>query len=499
MMLEVRGLEKSFGETRALAGLDLRVEGGAIVGIAGTNGAGKSTLVRVLAGEDKPDRGSIALDGAVAGDGERTWVAVVHQEPQLFGNLTVAENVVIGEEGVRWRRPGAPGDDVRRVLAEFELADVGHCLLGELPLATRQRVEIARAVRRNARVYLFDEPNSALTEEESTQLFVWMHKLADNGAVVLLVTHRLGELVEHAASVLVVRDGVISDHLEGAFTQDDISAAMLTGDQAQQPASSTARSGGAAGATLRLDDWRSRAGAFDVPRWEAPSGEVVAVVGVEGSGGREFVASLGGRHPVIATAGLEAGGEMSAAYLPADRKVSLFHQFSIAGNVAARLGRPVTAGPAGLLRFGRIRRLGNTTRSDYAVASASADQLVSSLSGGNQQKVAVAATLVSRPTLVGIEEPTRGVDVGSRLEIHRVLRAYAREGACVVVFCTETSEVYQLADRVVVMDRGRLSAPVRVADHATPTSLARALVSLETHASTRLRATGAHHSGEVTP
>ncbi len=199
----LQGIVKRFGETRALDSLSFEARGGAIVGIAGPNGAGKSTMVKVLAGEVPADAGQMSIDGI-------PWtpalgahaVAVVHQEPQLFGNLTVMDNLLVGREPTRWRRPrGTPLE--RDLLARFEIAAYAEDEVASLSLGIQQRVEIVRALAQRARVVLFDEPNSALTEDESTALFETMHRLAADGHVVLLVSHRLSELVEHASEVLV--------------------------------------------------------------------------------------------------------------------------------------------------------------------------------------------------------------------------------------------------------------------------------------------------------
>ena len=356
-----------------------------------------------------------------------------------------------------------------------------------LPLGIQQRTEIARALIRSASVFLFDEPNSALTHLESQQLFLWMHRLADRGACVLFVTHRLGELVEHSDAIVVIRDGTVVKQLAGDSTADAVARALVT-DEADHLLETRTASSVAPEVFVRLADWRSRRGTFDVPAVEFKRGEVVAVVGVEGSGGREFVASLAGREPVRGRAFTAAGESArtllgASEYLPASRQESLFDNLTLAENAVVRLGRGKIATRAGIIRRGAITTLGEGVRDDFRVASRSASQSIRSLSGGNQQKIAIAATLASAPRLVAVEEPTRGVDVGSRAEIHRVLRAYAAAERLVAVFCTEVSEAFQLADRVFVMDRGRLSPPVEVVGHGNATALAAALAALERHAS----------------
>ncbi len=202
--IEIRGLRKHYGNTKALDGLDLDLRPGEVLGIAGPNGAGKSTLIRILAGEENADAGELRVGGQVFTPGAA--VAVVHQEPELFPNLTVAENLLVGREDgwVRWPRPH------KADLALMEALGIGPVagrLLGDCTLAVQQRTEIARALARDARVFLFDEPNSALTKEESDELFHEIHTLANSGHVVILVTHRLDDLVTHTRRVAIVRDG----------------------------------------------------------------------------------------------------------------------------------------------------------------------------------------------------------------------------------------------------------------------------------------------------
>ena len=293
--IEIRGLRKRYGNTLALDGLDLDLRPGEVLGVAGPNGAGKSTLVRILAGEERADAGELTLDGR-PGRRSSGWteVAVVHQEPQLFPNLTVAENLLVGREGRRpccGRRSGA---DDQRLMEALGLGRLAAVPLEDCTLATQQRTEIARALARNARVFLFDEPNSALTDEESDELFREMHELAAAGRIVILVTHRLGELVEHAGRVVVIRDGRIAACARGRRA-DRGRHRPAARARRRQGAGRDAVARSAAGRTRRprvdrrLDasGRRLREVALAVP-----AGEIVALMGVEGSGARELLRSL---------------------------------------------------------------------------------------------------------------------------------------------------------------------------------------------------------------
>ncbi len=227
--VEIRGLTKRYGSTIALNGLDLDIRPGEILGVAGPNGAGKSTLVRMIGGEETPTSGALTLDGQAWSPTER-WdiVSTVHQEPQLFPNLTVAENMVAGREGAGNGWP-KPSDSDVQIMDALGLHAVRNVALGECSLAMQQRTEIARAVARQARIFLFDEPNSALTQAESDELFREMHKLAASGRIVVLITHRLSDLVNHCVRVAVVRDGRVRTVLSGdGLTEEGLARQLVT-------------------------------------------------------------------------------------------------------------------------------------------------------------------------------------------------------------------------------------------------------------------------------
>ena len=487
--LRIEGLRKWYGDTRALDGLDIVARPGEILGIAGPNGAGKSTIIKVLAGETRADSGTVSLDGSVWDPFvDRDRVAVVHQEAQLFPNLTVAENLMVGREGTRALRRGLD-DQERRLLTDLSIIELADRPLESVPLAARQRTEIARALARSARIFLFDEPNSALTDEESTDLFRRMHGLATAGHVVLLVSHRLAELVQHAARVAIILDGVCTRVLEGEdLTQDAIAAELVVGQAAREPREQiTVRLGEDAPTVLSLRDWTHDRGEFEGIDLHIRAGEIVALMGVEGSGARELVRSVAGferttGHIEIRTrAQLEsqAAGTGDSGFVSADRQASLFSNFSVGDNMVARLDHQIA--PNGALRRKRMQRIANDLRDRFRVKAASLMVPIRSLSGGNQQKVAIAAAIVKRPEVLVLEEPTRGVDIGSKSEIYRIMRDYAGEGHAVLIYCTEVPEAFEAADLVYVVSEGRLSPPVMVMTHPDVESLARAITRLERH------------------
>ena len=479
--IEISGLVKRYGDTWALAGLDLAARPGEILGVAGPNGAGKSTLVKVLASEIVPDGGVITLDGAEwrpTSDADR--VAVVHQEPQLFPNLTVAENLLVGQEPRRLVRPRGRDADLE-VLAEVGLLPYADVPVGSLPLALQQRTEIARALAKRADVFLFDEPNSALTEGESAELFDRMHALAAQGKVILLVSHRLAELAAHCDRVVVVVDGTVRTELVRPHIDEERIARELVVGRAGS--AETDRAGRVAPdrRLLKLSGWTHRRERFADVELSLRSGEIVAIVGVEGSGGRELVRSVAGFEDARGTFVLEGpDGPLThdaVAYVTGDRSESLFTNLSVAENLYLRQVGSLT-GRSGVVRRRRARELAQHSREAFYVKTQDLDTPIRSLSGGNQQKVAIAAALAIHPALLALEEPTRGVDLGSKAEIYRLLRDFCGSGAGVLLYCTEDSEVFDAADRVAVMSRGRLVGILDIAAHADAESLAEAIAVL---------------------
>jgi ABC-type sugar transport system ATPase subunit len=482
--ITLRELSKRYGNTRALHNLDLDLFPGEVLGIAGPNGAGKSTLIRVLAGEEDPDTGDIRC-------GDERWsrdflvrhVAVVHQEPQLFSNLTVAENLLVGREGTQFKRPGR-GQADRDLMVTMGIESVADQPLSKVRLATRQRVEIGRALARNAKVLLFDEPNSALSADESTALFHEIHRVAEGGNVVILVTHRLEDLVQHTTRVVVVREGRVAAELTGAaLTEEAIARLLVRGlrpdNRTRRAADLTSKAQGS-GPVAKLASWSQTSDVFSNIDVSIEPGEVVALLGVEGSGAREFLRSVAGFETArgeIEVAGRRSMDEIRqvVAYVAPSREDSLFRNLSVGENMLARVGRPDIARRFGWLKTQEMRKRADAEMPRFSVKAESAGHNITTLSGGNQQKVAIAQALLKEPILIALEEPTRGVDVGSKREIYELLRNFAGSGAAVLIFCTEILEVFEAADRALVFVRGRLSGSITIADHDRVEELAAVL------------------------
>jgi ABC-type sugar transport system ATPase subunit len=486
--VRIGGLRKHYGDTVALDGLTLDARPGEILGVAGPNGAGKSTMVKILAGEVERDEGEILVDG-------RPWsdeygsnrVAVVHQEPQLFPNLTVGENILAGYERSRWRWPKLEQAQ-RTLFGELGIEEFRHTPLGELGLAVQQRTEIIRALARDARVMLFDEPNSALTPDESAEFFRLVRSLADSGRVVMLISHRLTELAANSDRVAIILDGRCVRVLEGEErTAENIAETLVRGlgAPAAEEASS-ARAGAGEENGLELAAATDQRQAFGPLDFRVPKGAVTALIGVEGSGAREIVQACGGLRRVrgrILVGGREvrpARLQRRVSFVAADRATSLFDNLSVGENLVIRMDAEISRGGF-VLRPRRMRTIAERLRTEFQVKAASTDIGVRSLSGGNQQKVAIASAVGRKPDVLVLEEPTRGVDISSKAEIYELLRGFAAGGGTVLLFCTEVPEVYEVADRLHVVSSGRLSAPLDVAGFVDMEALAKVVAALEIH------------------
>ena len=410
-------------------------------------------------------------------------VAVVHQEPQLFPNLTVAENIVIGRERSRSCATGSTSASAS-CSPTWRSSTSRTRPLAECPLAIQQRTEIARALAHDARVVLFDEPNSALTDEESEDLFRRMHVLAEAGRTVMLVSHRLGELAEHADKVVVLLDGRVSRMLVGdEIAADEIARSLVVG-AAERDRARAVTAAVSGNALLRVRGLSHRRGDFSRVDLEVPAGSIVALTGVEGSGARELARALAGFEPTdgeIEVGGRTGGVAEQVAFVPASRNDSLFSNFTVGDNIVARLGDRISGG-AGMLRRARMESLAQEMRDRFSVKTATLDTPIRSLSGGNQQKVAIAAAVICEPSALVLEEPTRGVDIGSKAEIYAILRAFADDSHAVVLYCTEIPEVFDVADLLYVVAEGRLSEPLQVASFPDVEALAAAASRLERHA-----------------
>jgi ribose transport system ATP-binding protein len=473
-LLQARAIRKSFGGVEVLHGVDLDVTGGSVLALLGENGAGKSTLVRILAGDHAPDSGEIVIGGEVhdALDpiaARALGVRMIFQELSDAPALTVAENISLG----RW--PGRRGIvrwSAVRERAVRALDELGVDIDPDAPVATlrigeRQAVEIARAISDNARCLILDEPTAALSGQEVERLFAAVRRLRDRGTALIYITHRLDEVVQIADRVEVLRDGSVVLEREVAGTsRADLVTAMVgrAVGEVTRPAPAEIEAGVE---PILAFEHASSAGAFEDVELAVRPGEVVALYGKLGSGTAEVAESAFGLRALSEGRCLLKGSlhkpraphEAIAAgvgLVPADRqREGTFMVRSVAENLSVpswgRISRH------GMLRRASESRAYKRWHDELSIRSRNdPEQLISTLSGGNQQKVVLGRWLERESDVLVLIEPTRGVDVGARMEIYRVIRKLAREGMGVLVATSDYEEVVQLADRAAVMARGRI-------------------------------------------
>ncbi|TXK39939.1 sugar ABC transporter ATP-binding protein [Nonomuraea sp. C10] len=473
--LALANVSKSFGAVRALREVSLELFAGEAHALAGENGAGKSTLVKTLAGVHRPDSGQVLLNGEPVvfhnpADAQRAGVAVIYQEPTLFPDLSVAENIFMGRQ---------PRTSLRRIdrramrARSAELfARLGVTVDPEQParglsIADQQLVEIAKAISRDARVLIMDEPTAALSGNEVARLFSVVEALRGQGCAVLFISHRLDEIFSLCQRVTTLRDGAwIASEPVGGLTHDDLIRRMVGRELgALYPKQDTE-----AGAVALRVERLTREGVFTDVSFEVRRGEIVALAGLVGAGRSEVARAVFGidrwdagavhvdGRPLPAaspTAAMAAG----LALVPEDRRQQgLVMELSIERNIGL-------TGLRSLRRGLTISRAAERDRArDWAVRLrlkfAGLRDGVGVLSGGNQQKVVLAKWLATGPSVLIVDEPTRGIDVGTKAEVHRLLSELAGQGIAVLMISSDLPEVLGMADRVLVMHEGRIAAEI---------------------------------------
>ncbi|MBK6939116.1 MAG: sugar ABC transporter ATP-binding protein [Planctomycetes bacterium] len=469
--LAVDGLSKRYAGVVALDGVSLHVDRGEWLAVAGSNGAGKSTLMRILAGLETRDAGRIVLDGAPiaarsAREAKALGIALIPQERSLCANLTIEDHLFLGRE--RTRRFGFVDHRGRRERAASALArvelDVPPTLsVGKLSTGNQQLLEIARALDEQARVLILDEPTSSLTPHESERLFAALARERERGVALLYVSHRATEIVAYADRVVGLTDGKNSGELVRRPLATEAVIVLMAG-RAVTRATPTPREFGPP--RLAVEELRTRRHAREIVTLDIRAGEIVGLAGLIGAGRSEVLRALfgadralGGRLRVDGTR-VEVASPRDAmragiALVPEDRPTDgVVQDASVRANIGmaslregARRGF-VDSGAERARARTWIERLGIKTRSDRS--------LVRKLSGGNQQKVAFAKWLARTPRVLLLDEPTRGVDVGAKEEIHRCIEDAARRGAAVLVASGELDELMRLCDRIVVLQRGAI-------------------------------------------
>jgi ABC-type sugar transport system ATPase subunit len=501
LRLAIRDVVKTFPGARAVDGVSLEVRRGEVHALVGENGAGKSTLMHLVAGVHQPDSGSIELDGvAITGLGERgaaeAGIAMVFQERSLVGSLSVAENVYAGRQpvnalGIIRLEPMVEG--TRRILAELAVDIDPFTPVAELSPGQQQMVEIAKGLSHELKVIILDEPTSSLTIKEGRQLFDVIRRLAQRGVAVIYVSHRMAEIFEISDRVTVLKDGRVTGVRDTAVvTHGELISLMVGRELSFEP---DARRAGE-GSPVALEVCDLAADPVTSASFALRYGEILCLAGLLGAGRTELCEAIFGARPIRSGTIRLDGREfrprspqdsMAAgiSMLPEDRKeVGLFMDFTITANVVAANLPAYSQG--GFLAEGRMREVSRHYVDALRVATPSLDRDVRSLSGGNQQKVLLAKWLARKPRILIVDEPTRGVDVGSKADIYRILRDLAASGMALLVVSSDLPEVLALAHRIVVMSDRRTAGEI---DAAAATEIA--ILELATPPSPDLRQHGA--------
>ncbi|TVZ04676.1 sugar ABC transporter ATP-binding protein [Trebonia kvetii] len=485
-MLELQHAAKSFGAVRALIDGSVQLRAGEVHALLGENGAGKSTLVKILAGVHQPDTGTLTVNGKEVtlhgpAAARAAGIAVIYQEPTLFPDLTVAENMFIGRQPLRSASWIKGGRRIDRRAMQVEAAvtfkrlgvplDPARLARG-LSIADQQVVEIGKALSLDAQVIVMDEPTAALSAAEVDRLFEVVRTLKAQGTAVLFISHRLEEVFAICQRATVMRDGrhVLTSDLAG-LTAKDLVRAMVGRDLADRPSEAGA---GTPGEPVLTVSRLTREGVFTDISLTVRAGEIVALAGLVGSGRSEVAravfgidrydageVTVGGQRlrRAAPTAAMAAG----IGFVPEDRRQQgLVMDMSVQQNVAlASLGR---LRKGGLIRSSAERAMAADWAARLKIKYGRLADPVATLSGGNQQKVVLAKWLGRRPSVLIVDEPTRGIDVGTKAEVHHLLTELARSGVGVLMISSELPEVLGVSDRILVMREGELVAEFSHAD-----------------------------------
>ena len=477
MKLELRGITKRFGSLVANDHIDLVVEPGEIHALLGENGAGKSTLMNVLYGLYRADEGQILLDDAVQnfrgpGDAMEAGIGMVHQHFMLIPVFTVAENVMLGHEetkaGGRLNLDAARAR-VREISARFGFDVDPDALVGDLPVGIQQRVEIIKALSRDASVLVFDEPTAVLTPQETDELMTIMRQLKSEGTSIVFITHKLREVREVADRITVVRLGKIVGEASPTASNSELAALMVGRNVELTVHKEPARPGAASLVVEHLDviDANGIKVVNDVS-FEVHEGEILAIAGVQGNGQTELTEAILGIQPrtngSISLNGTRLNGQSvkkvlnaGVGFVPEDRTHDgLVGEFTIAENLMLDRSDQQPFVRGGTLQLKALNDFAEEKKREFDIRAESINTHAGRLSGGNQQKVVLARELSRELKLFVASQPTRGIDVGSIEFVHKRMVETRDAGVPVIVVSTELDEVVALADRIAVMYRGSI-------------------------------------------
>jgi simple sugar transport system ATP-binding protein len=487
-MLELRDITKRFGNVLANDAVSIKVRPGTIHAIVGENGAGKSTAMRIAYGFYTADSGDIVIDGevrriATPHDAIALGVGMVHQHFMLVETMTVAENIVLGAEtgGIASLDLGKAAEEIRALSDEFKLSVDPRATIESLSVGQQQRVELLKALYRRARLLILDEPTAVLTPQEVEEFFGILRRMREQGKTVVIITHKLSEVLAISDDVTVMRDGRVVGRVETRETNAAELARLMVGRDVLLRVEKTDAAGdgavvlGVRDLTITARDGKRP---LDGVSFDVRAGEIVGIAGVEGNGQTELIETLAGLTATGHTAGgrVEFDGrditrlnsrarrELGVAHIPEDRhRRGLLLDFDLAENsiLGDHYRKPAVTGFGNVFMNDRgIRERALQVINDFDVRPADPDLPARALSGGNQQKLIIGREFELRPKLLLVSQPTRGVDIGAIEFIHRKLVALRDAGCAVLLVSAELEEATALADRLLIMREGRVVGEV---------------------------------------
>lgn len=477
-LLTLKGISKSFGGIKALQDVDMEVNKGEVVSVIGENGAGKSTLMKIIAGALQPDSGKMVFDGnEVAAnsthDATRMGISIVYQEPNVFAELTVLENIFIGEE-VKNRVGSVSWSEMYKQAVEaLKLVDLPETTLnkkmGDLSIGTQQLVLIARGLHRQSKLLILDEPTSILSQAESEKLFKLIAELKDKGVSILYISHRIPEILRISDHMVVLRDGKVTETLWPADASEGKIIAAMSGREINsdvyRPRDYKDRT-----AIIKLKNL-SKANMYQDVSFEIKPGEILGVYGLIGSGRSEVARTIFGEtsidHGSIEFEGVPVTKHSTKSavakgihYVPEDRGTQgNFGLHSIKYNLSAAF-LPWLSGKNGILKLKQEENVVQQNIDKYSIKTKNMEDLITSLSGGGQQKVLLARWLIKTPKLLILDEPTRGIDIRTKTEIHELIISLAESGVAIMLISSDLPEVMRLSDRVMTMHKGEIAGVI---------------------------------------
>lgn len=476
-ILEARYISKRFGSTLALQEVSLQVYPGETLAIIGENGAGKSTLMKIISGLLEPDSGELLIQGKACllrsvTAAQKLGIALIPQERSLCDNLSVAENMFLGRElkiALGVRRIREMETQCAYWLSQIGLAETlsPPTLVSQLSQGYQQMVEIARALSQQAKILIMDEPTSSLSQRETDRLHALIRDLNQQGTAILYISHRMRDVQEIAHRVVALRDGRLAGELTGSDIEVERMAALMSGQNRHVDSAVSLPSTEPSSVCLSVKNLRLKDRVTGNLQLTVNRGEIVALAGLVGAGRSRLARALFGLEPVeegsiqlmgqsVSLRSPQSAIRAGIAFVPEDRQSQgLFLGMSIQENLA--MSRWAGLSRSGWVLWSKVRAMAQNTIDQFRIKAEHGAQPVEALSGGNQQKVALAKWLRWEPRLLILDEPTRGVDVGSKQEIYHRAREAASRGMGVLMISSEMQELLSVPDRVIVMNQGRIT------------------------------------------